>query len=598
MRFQALFGFALFVSLPATARAADADVRVSSAGYLPGRAKVATIAAPATSYHVLREADGSPAFDGVAAGPRTSPDTGAEVWLADFSPVAESGRFYVQVDGVGRSVSFPIGDDVYREPLRAAMLGFYGQRCNTAVALQYGGQTFRHPTCHMNDARMDYIGGQGQRDGHKGWHDAGDYGKYTVNAGVSVGAMLAAFEEYGEALAGLALPIPETGGAAPDYLDEIRWELEWLFTMQYSDTDGRVSHKLTSLGFDGFEMPEEDGLPRYFVPWGSAATADFVAMMAKAARIYRPYDAGFAARCLGAAQVSYVFLVANPASHAADQTGFSTGGYPTSDGDDRLWAAAEMWETTGDAAALADFEKRAAGSNPKVDSDFDWSNVKNLGMLVYLQSKREGRSAELVASIKSGLLGAAATLVTTHAGNGYGRALASYYWGSNGSVARTCLVLQTANRLAPDPAYLDTCADQLGWLFGRNQYNRSQVTGVGINPPLHPHHRPSGADAIAQPWPGLLVGGGDKPGSWVDVQENYTVNEVAINWNAALVYALAGFLTKKTEVATDAGISGLGARFAAPGCICSLAAHPVGPSMAPCLLTLGALAAFARRRRR
>ena len=594
MRLFPILGVTLVAFLPRPASAADSDVRVSSIGYLPDRAKVATIAVEATSFQVLREADGSVAFDGMAAGPLVAPDTAASVWLADFSSVAESGRFYLQVDGVDRSVTFPIGDDVYREPLRAAMIGMYGQRCNTPVFITTNGQTWKHAACHMNDGLLNYIGGSGKRDGHKGWHDAGDYGKYTVNAGVTVGSMLAAWEEYGDALAGLALPIPESGGVVPDYLDEIRWELDWLLTMQYSASDGRVSHKLTSLGFDSFEMPEADHLPRYFVPWGSAATADFVAMLAKAARIYRPYDAAFADQCLAAAQISYAFLTDNPANQSPNQTGFSTGGYGTGDGDDRLWAAAEMWETTGDGAAQADFETRAAGQNPKVDSDFDWSNVKNLGMLVYLQSKRDGRSAELVATIQTGLLSAAATLVSARNGSGYGRAHSRYSWGSNGTVARTCMVLQAANRVAPDPAYLDTCADQLGWLFGRNQYNRSQVTGVGINPPMHPHHRPSGADGVVQPWPGLLVGGGETATDWVDVQDNYRVNEIAINWNAALIYALAGFLTPREEAPFDAGTAP--PAHALQGCSCRLAAPPAQPAVLSWSLILAAFVLLRRRR--
>ena len=594
MRILLVLGLALVATLPRPTAAADADVRISSVGYLPARSKLATIAAAATTFHIMREADGSLAFDGMAAESSGTSDTGATLWVADFSSLTESGRFYLQVDGVGRSVSFPIDDDVYREPLRAAMIGMYGQRCNTPVSLSYGGQTWEHGACHMNDGLLNYVGGVGQREGRKGWHDAGDYGKYTVNAGITVGSMLAAWEEYGEALGGLALPIPEGGDAAPDYLDEIRWELEWLLTMQYSDSDGRVSHKLTSLVFDGFEMPEADHLPRYFVPWGSAATADFVAMMAKAARIYRPYDSAFADHCLAAAQVSYAFLTENPANQPPNQSGFSTGGYTTGDSDDRLWAAAEMWETTGDTAALADFESRAAGQNPKVDSDFDWGNVKNLGMLVYLQSSRDGRDSALVDAIRGDLLHAAATLVSARSGNGYGRALTRYYWGSNGSVARTCMVLQAANRLTPDPVYLDTCADQLGWLFGRNQYNRSQVTGVGLDPPLHPHHRPSGADGIVAPWPGLLVGGGNQANDWVDEQGDYAVNEIAINWNAALIYALAGFLTPKVEAPIAA--SPYTPRSAQPGCSCLLSsgfAQPTPLAWSPILAAL-----VLRRRRR
>jgi len=583
----------LFAFFPRPSFAADTEVRLASIGYLPDRAKVATVTAEATSFQVLREVDGSVAFAGMLVGPVTSPDLATPVWWADFSTLVETGRFYVQVDGVGRSIGFPIGDEVYREPLRAAMIGMYGQRCGTAVAITYNGQTVKHAACHLNDGRLDYLGGKGTRDGRKGWHDAGDYGKYTVNAGLTVGSMLAAWEEYSDALAGLALPIPEAGGAVPDFLDELRWELDWVLTMQYSADDGRVSHKLTALNFEGFEMPEADHQARYFVPWGSAATADFVAMLAKAARIYQPYDATFAEQCLAAARVSYAFLTENPANQAANQAGFSTGGYFTGDDDDRLWAAAELWETTGEAAALADFETRATGQTSKIDSDFDWSNMKNLGMLVYLQSKREGRDPALVSAIQAGLLKAATLLVDTRNGNGYGRALNRYYWGSNGSVARTCMVLQAAHRVTPDPAYLDTCADQVGWLFGRNQYNRSQITGMGLNPPMHPHHRPSGADGVVPPWPGLLVGGGNSATDWVDAQDNYRVNEIAINWNAALVYALAGFLTPQAEDPIDAGTYPAGAL--PQGCSCRLSAPAAGPFR---LALAFALVAFVRRRRR
>ena len=94
---------------------------------------------------------------------------------------------------------------------------------------------------------------------------------------------------------------------------------------------------------------------------------------------------------------------------------------------------------------------------------------------------------------------AADAVTTAHDASRYGRGVANYYWGSNGSVARTAMLLAVANRLSGEARYLDVAADQLAVLFGRNHYNRSQVTGLGIDPPLHPHHRPSAADAIASP---------------------------------------------------------------------------------------------------
>lgn len=70
-------------------------------------------------------------------------------------------------------------------------------------------------------------------------------------------------KQFACGLTGVTLPIPESGKGLQDHLAEIRWELEWLLTMQYSATDGRVSHKLTSLKFDAtttWVMPE--GTPR------------------------------------------------------------------------------------------------------------------------------------------------------------------------------------------------------------------------------------------------------------------------------------------------------------------------------------------------
>jgi endoglucanase len=569
----------LFILVPALAtfspllsEAADSDVKVSSIGYLSGRVKRASITAAATSFTVKRDADGSVAYTGTAGAAKTDPDTSQSIAVADFSQLSETGKFYVDVAGVGRSVTFPIGNDVYREAFVATMLGFYGWRCNTAVEFTFAGQTYAHGACHMDDAYLDYIGTPGgKRDGQKGWHDAGDYGKYVVNAGITGGSLLAAWEEYSSVISTYSWPIPETGGTTPDFLDEVRWELEWVLKMQYSASDGRVSHKMTSLTFDQpydggtaidhWVMPEKDLQTRYFVPWGSAATADFVAVLAKAARIYQTYDSAFSDQCLAAAKVSYAYLQANTANQTVtDPT--TTGAYTTTDSDDRLWAAAEMWETTGDTAALTDFETRAAkfntGTTTYVDADFDWGNVKNLGMFVYLQSQRTGRNATTVAAIKTSLTTAADTLVTNRNNSGYGRALSGksgqYYWGSNGSVARTCMLLQVANRLSPKADYLDTCADQIGWIFGRNYYNRSQVTGIGIDPPMHPHHRPSQSDGIDSPWPGLLVGGGNNTSTqaaggnkngatnWTDDVNDYELNEVAINWNAPLTYALASFL--------------------------------------------------------
>jgi Glycosyl hydrolase family 9./Dockerin type I repeat. len=263
--------------------------------------------------------------------------------------------------------------------------------------------------------------------------------------------------------------------------------------------------------------------------------------LAMASRAFRPYDAAYADKCIAAAKVSYAFLKANPSYTKPDQNGFSTGGYDTTDTDDRLWAAAEMWETLGDSSYLADFEASANTFTKKIDVDFDWGNVNNLGMFTYLLSERSGKNQTLYNTIKSALTSTADSIATTADQHGYGRPLGTtYYWGCNGTVARQTMILNIANKLSPKAEYVNTSLDALNFLFGRNYYDRSFVTGLGLNPPMNPHDRRSGGDSVTDPWPGYLVGGG-WPGAkdWNDSQDDYEVNEIAINWNSALIYALA-----------------------------------------------------------
>jgi len=122
-------------------------------------------------------------------------------------------------------------------------------------------------------------------------------------------------------------------------------------------------------------------------------------------------------------------------------------------------------------------------------------------------------------------------------------------------VANYGVQLLVANVIAPDARYVASALDNLHYLLGRNTFSLSFVTGVGAHAVMHPHHRPSGADSNAQPWPGLLSGGPNRSKQdpamrklpdlpparlFADEQESYASNEIAINWNAPLVFLLAG----------------------------------------------------------
>lgn len=504
----------------------------------------------AQDFSVRRAADDEAVLTGELGSERVDAATAFKVQLADFSELSEPGEYYLQVEGVGRSITFRVAPDVYDGELTNVMLGFYGWRSGVDIAFERHGAAFAHGKGHLNDGLLDYVDGQvgAQQDGTGGWYDAGDYGKYLPTAAESLASMLAAWELFSDRLQYLSLPfIPEHGGALPDYLSELKWELDWLLKMAYADGSGRVHHKLNSANFPGFIQPAADTSKRYFSAYSTAATAEFVATLAKAARVFAPFDDvtdGYSEKLLAAAQLSYAYLQENPDDVQYDSSILRAGEYKKDDSNDRMWAAAELWETTGDPAALADYEQRQY-LGEVLPPNFDWDNMRPFAIMTYALSEREGRDSAKLKSARATLREVAEELVFNHGLNGYGRGYPEYYWGSNGVIARTCMLLQSANHLQPDARFVDVCADQIGHLYGRNQYNRSYVTGAGIAPPEHPHHRPSGADSVEAPYPGLLVGGGQTASNWKDQQSDFSSNEVAINWNAALVYALAGFVRGK-----------------------------------------------------
>ena len=519
------------------------SVRVNSLGFLPKQEKQATITEDARSFSVRDAQTNKAVFTAQTAGPFFQEDVNQSVWIADFSAFSENGEYYIELPKGSRSTVFKINDNVYHEPFKTAMRAFYLWRCGTDIHGEYGGNVFSFPACHLDDAYEDYVGNPGvRRDGTGGWHDAGDYGKYIVNAGITMGMLFMAWDCFQPEIEKIPLGLPETAPGFPDFLKELKWEMDWVLKMQYPDGSGRVSHKLTRTNFAPFIMPDEDNEKRYFTEWSSAATASFAAMTAQAARVFAPYDKEYADTCLQAARLSYECLKNHPEEKPFVQGDFQTGGYQTDDEDDKLWAAAEMWNTTGEQPFLHDFEQRAAAMNFRVDENWDWGNVSNLGAFTYLLSSRSGKNAEIESALRKNAVEIADEIVSKSKQDVYRRPFERYYWGCNGTVARLTMNLFVANRLNADARYKNAAGAIIDHLFGRNYYNRSFVTGLGIRPPMHPHDRRSGADDIAAPWPGYLVGGGHSATDWVDEEESYSHNEVAINWQAPLVFALGWML--------------------------------------------------------
>jgi endoglucanase len=559
-------------------------------GYLLDAPKVALLkldpgAVAARAFQVRAEPDGKIVFQGNFGPPRTDAAAGDTVQAADFSALHAEGAYRLEAEGVEPSAPFQIGAAVYADAYRLAARAFYGQRCGMAVDLgEVDGVRYRHEACHTHGAASDLpatmhpsSGRTGTRASDKGWHDAGDYGKYVVNAGITLGELFWALERFGGKIGNVGLNLPESGNGLPDLLNESRWELDWLLSMQ--DDDGGVWTKESSARFGGFTLPEDDDAGTRFIigtdpaPGRAStpgkttcATADFAAVLAAASRLYRPYDPAFADACLGAAVRAYAWVRLHPdVIYVQPVSGppISTGAYRDADpSDERLWAAAELHRATGEPSYAEDFERALPGGELLKPGELpqDWRNVRALALWSYYFGSAEGKRPGLLKRIQKDTLRAADAAVAHAAGddNPYRVSLApnQYIWGSNGAVANFAVLLLTADAMTPKAAYRDAALDDLHYLFGRNTHGACFVTHLGTRPVLHPHHRPSGSPAYRDqaPWPGLLSGGPNATGAradhvtpddphparcWIDATRSYASNEVAINWQAALVWLLA-----------------------------------------------------------
>jgi endoglucanase len=565
--------FALLIFPAVLVHAAEAPslaIKVDQVGYPLDGPKVALVAssgAPGKDFEVRRSSDGALAFQGKLSPSQADANSGDQVQAADFSPLRQAGTYYLQVHGVGRSWNFAVGKNVFERTYYLAMRGFYGQRCGTAVDLGPEFPGYSHPACHQHGEFHPSSGAKGPRDISGGWHDAGDYGRYMVNSGISTGTLLWAWEIYGQKLKNIPLRIPESGNGTPDILNEARWNLEWMLKMQ--DDDGGAWHKQTSEHFPGFIAPQDDKLPSEVIGTGSApykstcATADLAAVGAIAARVYKPYDAKFAAQALEAARRAWAWTEKNPNVTFRNPPGISTGDYGDWNcSDERLWAAAELGRTSGEAVYNDFFLSHYAEFLPTLDSPpaEGWNSLGPMALWTYALGRQKGTDRKAVDAIRERTVAAARAVVERTRGNPYHVSLQArdYVWGSNGVAASYGMYLLIADEFSPDPDFVDAARDNLHYLLGRNAFSLSWVTQVGDNPFQHPHHRPSGDGRHDKPWPGLLSGGPNAGRQdavlaalppnlpparvYADQLASYASNEIAINWQASLVFLLAGEL--------------------------------------------------------
>lgn len=560
-------------STAASSAPAVGNIKLNQLGFLPESAKWAVVpAGAATNFKVINATTKAEVFSGSLSAAAIWAASEESVKLADFSSVKTPGDYLVRVEGVNDSYPFIIANDVYSALTAASIKAFYFNR-NSAELLATHAGVFARPLGHPDTQVLVHPSAASAArpagtiiSSPKGWYDAGDYNKYIVNSGIATYSLLAAYEHFPEMFNSLNVNIPESGDALPDLLNETLWNLEWMLSMQ-DPNDGGVYHKLTNKKFDGTVMPHQATSERYVVQKTTAAALDFAGVMATASRVLAQYETqlpGMSAKMLAAAESAWGWAVANPGITYKQPDDIKTGEYRDGDlTDEFAWAAAELYITSKkDAYYSAMKPTETLATVPS------WGDVRSLGW-ISLAHHRENLTAiadkQLIANRIDGL---ANDLQTTWAASPYRVTMQKndFVWGSNSVALGQAMMLVQGYRLNGKREYLDAAQAMLDYVLGRNATDMSFVTGYGDKATLHPHHRPSEADGIAEPIPGFIAGGPqpgqqDKAGcslsypftiaakSYLDNWCSYASNEIAINWNAPLVYVAAAVqaLTPKSS---------------------------------------------------
>lgn len=528
-------------------------IHLNQAGYQTFRPKTAAVAGHARTFSIINKQTGNPVFSGALSGAVSDAASGENVRTADFSSFCQDGEYYITAGGAV-SPCFIISRRPYGELRKSVQKAFYFSRCGAALNPEHAG-IYCRAECHSHPAAV-YARPSVQKNVSGGWHDGGDYRRCVTTGSTALAYLLYAYELFPEVFEESVL-IPESGSGIPDILSECRWELQWLLKMQ--DKDGGVFHRLSAAVPSEPEMPADDTEQLYLFEKSDAATSDFCAVTALAARIFQEKDKAFSRILQSASLSAWAWLMNHPTpAMYEDPKGVRSTEYieyPDDDFRDNIfWAAAELYSLTGEKI----FSGPVANYYEIIDTaGFTWTSLGGFGALAYLSGTKLLNS-EITSALENAFIYRAEQLLALSSSSGYRTARPSdgYIWGSNMNIAADVLVLAAADRIRPDRKWLRAAEEQVNYLLGKNPMGICYVTGFGASSPLYPRHLPSSADNIQNPIPGYLVGGPDSRRSdehirwhipkgtppakcYLDSEYCFSTNDVSICANGALTFALS-----------------------------------------------------------
>ena len=157
-------------------------IYVNQLGYLPNTRKIAAATFPC-NFKIMDTVKKQIVFEGTALDKGMDESSGDHMYELDFSALNTPGSYRIEAENGTCSHPFRIAADVYGSLKSALIKALYYQRCGCDLPEEYAG-VYTHDACHMDGAifLQDYLD---QKENPKtydmtgGWHDAGDFGRYS-----------------------------------------------------------------------------------------------------------------------------------------------------------------------------------------------------------------------------------------------------------------------------------------------------------------------------------------------------------------------------------------------------------------------------------
>lgn len=421
----------------------------------------------------------------------------------------------------------------------------YGEAMQKAILFYKANRLGDLPDDYILPYRADAAMNDGKDVGLDltgGWADAGDGIKFTHPMSYAAGQLGWAVYEYRDAF--------ERSGQLDDILDEIKWATDFFikahpspdvlyYMCGYNDSDHSVwvPHELLDYVTDRKSFVLNSSTP------GSDVAGQTAACLAIASIIFEETDPEYAQTCLKHAKEIFAFGDKYRGINPLDVL-YPSGGYI----DDLAWGAIWLYIKTGDTTYLDKSKELLPPTKLGGGHTHCWDDV-SYGAAVKLAQITHDDA--YVAMVEKNL-----DIWQPNGGIKYtpgGLAWLSP-WGSL-RYASTAAFLAfvwsddtTVGTLSKKAAYREFAEKQINYALGDNPRNGSYVVGFGENAPEHPHHRTAHGSWTSQLTSptfhrhilyGALVGGPSSDDSWEDDISNYTLNEVATDYNAGFVGALA-----------------------------------------------------------